>query len=79
MKITQKSDQQILRIIASKYSNENSIDNYAISFYGKNCEEIINDIMPYCSYKVPQLKAAKSIIQTLSFELTSEVRENEES
>lgn len=73
VKITQKSDVIILQKIADMYNNTNKIDNYAISFYGENSLELLNDIKPYCIYKTNQIIAAINYIKTLNSELTNEI------
>lgn len=73
VKITQKSDIKILEDIAIKYNNRNKIDNYAISFYGINSLQILNDIKEYCIYKTPQINAAIKYIDTIGKELTESV------
>lgn len=70
VKITQKSDTLILQKIAEMYSNTNKIDNYAISFYGINSLNLLNDILPHCIYKTPQIQAAINYIESLNLELT---------
>lgn len=73
LKITQKNDITILYKIRDLYNNTNNIDNYAISFYGINCEKIINDIIPYCIYKKDQLYAGYEILKTLNKPLTTDI------
>ena len=75
VKITQKSDIHILQKIADIYNNKNKIDNYAISFYGINSLDILNDIKEYTIYKKPQINAAIKYIETLNCELTDEIIE----
>jgi len=78
VKITQKSDIHILQKIADLYNNTNSIDNYAISFYGVNAFDILNDILPYCIYKKSQIHAAIDYIHLLNVELTDEIKSKRE-
>lgn len=66
VKITQKSDIIILQKIAERYENKNKIDNYAISFYGKNSLQFLTDINSYCIYKKSQILAAIDYIDTLN-------------
>lgn len=73
VKITQKSDVIILQKIADMYNNTNKIDNYAISFYGENCLQILNDIKIYCIYKIQQIDAAIGYIKTLNTELSNDI------
>lgn len=73
VKITQKSDIVILQKIGEMYGNVNNIDNYAISFYGKNCLKFLNDVKEYCIYKTPQILVALKYIDTINVELTDEV------
>lgn len=74
VKITQKSDTVILQKIADKYNNKNKIDNYAISFYGENSLQFLNDIKPYCIYKKSQILAAIDYINTLNSESTDDIK-----
>lgn len=74
VKITQKSDVIILQKIADLYNNTNKIDNYAISFYGENSLQILNEINPYCIYKTQQIDAAINYIKTLNTELSDDIR-----
>lgn len=74
VKITQKSDTVILQKIADMYNNKNKIDNYAISFYGKNSCELLNDLSEYCIYKKPQILAALDYTDTYDCELTDDIR-----
>ena len=73
VKITQKSDITILQKIADMYNNSNKIDNYAISFYGINCLNLLNDILSHCIYKTLQIKAAINYIDTLNSPLDDEI------
>jgi hypothetical protein len=74
VKITQKSDTIILQKIADMYNNSNKIDNHAISFYGINSLKLLNDILSFCVYKIPQIKAAINYINTLNCELSEEIK-----
>lgn len=69
VKITQKSDVNILELIAKMYNNTNKIDNYSISFYGKNSLQFLQDVQSFCIYKSRQISAAIKYIDTLSLEL----------
>jgi hypothetical protein len=73
VKITQKSDIVILQKIGEMYGNVNNIDNYAISFYGKNSLNFLNDVKEYCIYKTPQILVALKYIDTINVELTDEI------
>lgn len=73
VKLTQKSDTVILQKIAEIYKNKNKIDNYAISFYGKNSSVFLNDVKEYCIYKTPQILIALKYIDTINIELTEEI------
>lgn len=73
VKITQKSDILILQKIANMYNNSNKIDNYAISFYGINSLNVLNDILPYSIYKKIQIQAAIKYINTLNCKLTDDI------
>lgn len=73
VKITQKSDIIILQKIGKMYGNVNNIDNYAISFYGKNSLKFLNDVKEYCIYKTPQILVALKYIDTINDELTDEI------
>jgi hypothetical protein len=74
VKTTQKSDTLILENIGKMYNNINKIDNYAISFYGVNCKDFLNDVLPFCIYKTPQIVAALKYIDTLNCEITDEIK-----
>lgn len=73
VKITQKSDVIILQKIADMYDNINKIDNYAISFYGKNSMRFLNDIKVYCIYKKTQIETACKYIDTIDSDLTENI------
>jgi hypothetical protein len=73
VKLTQKSDTIILQKIADIYKNINNIDNYAISFYGKNTLKLLNDIKEHCIYKTPQILIALKYIDTINIELTDDI------
>jgi len=73
VKLTQKSDTIILQKIANIYKNLNNINNYAISFYGKNSLKFLNDIKKYCIYKTPQILVALKYIDTINVKLTNEI------
>jgi hypothetical protein len=73
IKLTQKSDIVILQKIADMYNNNNKLDNYAISFYGINSYDFLNDIKEYTIYKTPQILAAIQYIDTLNCELTDDI------
>lgn len=73
VKLTQKSDTIILQKISEIYGNVNNIDNYAISFYGKNSLLFLNNIKEYCIYKTPQILIALKYIDTINIELTDEI------
>lgn len=74
VKITQKSDVIILQKIADMFKNVNNIDNYAISFYGKNTYVFLNSIKKYCIYKTPQILIALKYIDTINTKLTIEIK-----
>lgn len=78
VKITQKSDVNILQNIADIYSNTNKTDNYAVSFYGTNALDLLTDIAPFCIYKIKQVNAAIGYIGTLNLSLTDEIQEERE-
>lgn len=74
VKLTQKSDIIIiLKKISEIYKNTNNIDNYAISFYGKNSSVFLNEIKKYCIYKIPQILVALKYIDTINVELTDRI------
>lgn len=73
VKITQKSDITILQEISKIYRNINNIDNYSISFYGKNSLEFLKNVNEYCIYKSPQILVALKYIDTINIELTDEI------
>jgi hypothetical protein len=59
IKLTQKSDVEILKKIAEMYNNTNKISNYAVCFYSfASSIEFLNSIKDYCIYKSPQIKLA---------------------
>lgn len=64
LKITQKSDHEILRRIAQEYDNATEINNHAICFYGGKCSEILEDLEKYCIYKRPQIRLALKFLQS---------------
>lgn len=73
IKITQKSDVIILKEISKIYKNVNNIDNYAISFYGKNSLGFLNNVKDYCIYKIPQILVALKYIDTINVKLTDKI------
>lgn len=73
VKITQKSDIIILEQISKIYNSTNNIDNYAISFYGKNSFEFLNNVKDFCIYKTPQILVALKYINTINIKLTYEI------
>jgi len=73
VKLTQKLDTIILKKISEIYKNTNNIDNYAISFYGKNSYVFLNEIKKYCIYKIPQILVALKYIDTINIEITDEI------
>jgi hypothetical protein len=73
VKITQKSDIVILQEISKLYNNKNIIDNYAISFYGKNSLIFLENIKYYCIYKYPQILIALKYIDTINVKLNDEM------
>ena len=73
VKLTQKSNTVILQKIAEIYGNINVIDNYAISFYGKNSYVFLNNVKEYCIYKTPQISIALKYINTINEDLTDEI------
>lgn len=73
VKLTQKSDITILQKIAEIYKNVNNINNYAISFYGKNSLVFLNDITEYSIYKTSQILIALKYIDTINCELTDDI------
>lgn len=64
VKITQKSDHEILRRIAQLYNNTTEINNHAICFYEWKCLEFLQDMERYCIYKRPQIRLALQFLQT---------------
>ena len=72
--IVRKSDTVILEKIAEMYNNTNKISNYTINFHGRNCKQILNDILPFCIYKTPQIQAGLKYIETIGVEITNEIR-----
>ena len=67
VKITQKSDETILKEIAKLYNNKNKINNYALCFYSFDaCHMFLNDIKDYCIYKTPQINACIEYIKLKS-------------
>lgn len=73
VKITQKSDIEILNKIAEIYNNDNKIDNYAIAFYGLNSKKFLEDVKTYCIYKKPQIYWALNYISTIGKTLNSDI------
>lgn len=63
LKITQKSDHELLRRINIFYNNTTSINNHACCFYCNSCIPVIQDIIDTCVYKKPQLEIALSFLQ----------------
>jgi hypothetical protein len=74
VKITQKSDRTILEKIAELYNNTNTIDNYAIAFYGTNAKNFLEEIKPFCIYKTPQIDLALKYMDTLNEKITPEIK-----
>jgi len=56
IKITQKSDETILKRIGELYNNTNNISHYSLCFYSKeSIIDFLNSIRDYCIYKSPQI------------------------
>jgi|LakMenE29Apr09ns_1017244.scaffolds.fasta_scaffold00016_19 hypothetical protein len=73
VKLTQKSDTNILHKISKIYENDNKVDNYAIHFYGKNSSLFLTDVKKYCIYKSFQIAIALGYIDTINVKLTDEI------
>lgn len=65
VKLTQKSDVDILQKIGAMYNNTNAINNYALCFYGSSCKQFLIDMSSFCIYKLPQIKMALDYIDKL--------------
>ena len=73
VKITQKSDHEILRRIGDMYNNTTEINNHAICFYERKCLEILQDMERYCIYKRPQIRLALQFLQTQDDDVKADI------
>ncbi|NBP00279.1 MAG: DUF4338 domain-containing protein [Proteobacteria bacterium] len=58
VKVTQKSDTNILNKIGEYFQNTNKMSNHALIFYGNKCRPFLHSIQPYCIYKQAQIQHA---------------------
>jgi hypothetical protein len=72
--ITQQSDIIILKTIAEMYENV-KLDDCYMYLHGRNSEKLLRDIKPYCIYKLPQINAALTFIETIGEPITEEIKE----